>query len=63
MCNMEEGMMWESWTVNLYITELWVLFVGHKTMEVQSRARLPGNRMIEKVAKYGMGKRSVGVVI
>jgi len=30
--------------VNFYITEVGVLFVGHGTTEVQSRAHLPGIR-------------------
>ena len=34
--------------VIFYIAEVRVLFVGHRTMEVQSRARLPGNLRSEK---------------
>jgi hypothetical protein len=33
-----------SLVVNLYIAEVRVLFAGHGTIEVQSRARLPGIR-------------------
>jgi hypothetical protein len=38
--------------VNLYIAELWVLFVGRETIEAQFSSREPA---IQKVAKYGMG--------
>jgi hypothetical protein len=37
-----------SLVVNLYIAEVRVLFAGHRTIEVQSRARLPGNPRSEK---------------
>jgi hypothetical protein len=52
MCTTEEGMSGRmlygrqcevSPVVNFYITEVKVLFPGHRTIEVKSRAHLPGN--------------------
>jgi hypothetical protein len=57
MCTTEEGMIGRllygrrcdvSPVVNLYIAEVKVLFAGHRTIEVQSRARLPRNPRSEK---------------
>jgi hypothetical protein len=57
MCNMEEGMMGESAGQFVY-RGTWVLFVGHRTMEVQSRARLPGNPRSKKwlSMEWGSGR-------
>jgi hypothetical protein len=44
--------------VNLYIVEVRVLFAGHRTIEVQSRARLPRNPWSEKwlCMEWGCGR-------
>jgi hypothetical protein len=38
-------------TINLYIIEVWVLFVGDETIETLFSAREPA---IQKLPKYGM---------
>ena len=39
---------------NLYIAEVWVLFVGHKTIEAQFFSPPGRESAIQKVSKYGM---------
>ena len=40
--------------VNLYISEVWVLFVGHGRIETLFSDHQAANPVIKKVAKYGM---------